>query len=182
MNGAALNACGGLPAVSARFRRTEHVAENARAECFQLHNRRYIGNKHKLTEWIFSILNEECGGNSFADIFAGTGAIAAAAGKYFGKIILNDVLYSNQIIYKAFFGEGGWNRKKISAMIAEYNNINGDDLRENYFSENFGGKYFSPTSAKTIGFVRENIEKTKAHFPTGNIAYFCRLCFTRRIK
>ena len=35
----------------------------------QLHNRRYIGNKHKLIEWIFSIINKECSGNSFADVF-----------------------------------------------------------------------------------------------------------------
>ncbi|MBU4338383.1 DNA adenine methylase [Patescibacteria group bacterium] len=41
----------------------------------QLHNRRYIGNKHKLIEWIFSIINKECSGNSFADIFAGTGVV-----------------------------------------------------------------------------------------------------------
>ena len=27
---------------------------------FQLQNRRYIGNKYKLTGWIFSILNKEC--------------------------------------------------------------------------------------------------------------------------
>ena len=40
---------------------------------FQLHNRRYIGNKYKLIEWIFSILDKECGGKSFTDIFAGTG-------------------------------------------------------------------------------------------------------------
>lgn len=41
----------------------------------QLHNRRYIGNKHKLIEWIFSIIDKECSGNSFADIFAGTGVV-----------------------------------------------------------------------------------------------------------
>ena len=40
---------------------------------FQLQNRRYIGNKQKLIEWIFSILDKECKGKSFTDIFAGTG-------------------------------------------------------------------------------------------------------------
>lgn len=40
-----------------------------------LQNRRYIGNKYKLADWIFSILEKECSGNSFTDIFAGTGVI-----------------------------------------------------------------------------------------------------------
>ena len=42
----------------------------------QLQNRRYIGSKHKLIEWIFSIIDKECNKiESFADIFAGTGVV-----------------------------------------------------------------------------------------------------------
>ena len=110
---------------------------------------------------IFSILKKECSGKSFADIFAGTGVVAAAAGKHFDKVILNDLLYSNQVIYKAFFDSGEWEEKKIDLIVRDCNNINGDDLDENYFSMNFGGKYFSKNSAKAIGFIRENIEKNK---------------------
>lgn len=128
---------------------------------FQLHNRRYIGNKYKLIEWIFSILDKECKGNSFVDIFAGTGVVAAVASKHFNEIILNDFLYSNHAIYKAFFDKGNWNQEKIDSIIKDYNNINGEDLDENYFSINFGGKYFSKNSAKIIGFIRENIEENK---------------------
>ena len=128
---------------------------------FQLQNRRYIGNKHKLIEWIFSILDKECSGKSFTDIFAGTGVVAAVASKHFDEIILNDFLYSNQAIYKAFFDNGEWNQEKINTIIRDYNNINGEDLDENYFSINFGGKYFSKNSAKIIGFIRENIEENR---------------------
>ncbi len=128
---------------------------------FQLHNRRYIGNKYKLIEWIFSILDKECKGNSFVDIFAGTGVVAAVASKHFNEIILNDFLYSNHAIYKAFFDKGNWNQEKINNIIKDYNNINREDLDENYFSINFGGKYFSKNSAKIIGFIRENIEENK---------------------
>ena len=131
---------------------------------FQLHNRRYIGNKYKLTNWIFSILKKECSGNSFADIFAGTGSVGAIASRYFDKIILNDFLYSNFIIYKAFFGTGYWSRKKLSSFINYYNNINSENLPENYFSENFGKKYFSKSSSKIIGFIRQNIEENKKTF------------------
>lgn len=130
---------------------------------FQLQNRRYIGNKYKLIEWIFSILDKECDGKSFTDIFAGTGVVAAVASKHFEEIILNDFLFSNEAIYKAFFGNGNWDPEKINSVIKDYNNISGEDLDENYFSLNFGGKYFSKNSAKIIGFVRENIEKNKKH-------------------
>ena len=128
---------------------------------FQLHNRRYIGNKHKLIKWIFSVLDKECEGKSFTDIFAGTGVVAAVAGQHFDEITLNDFLFSNQTIYKAFFGNGNWDRKKINSIVKDYNNINGEDLDENYFSLNFGGKYFSKNSAKIIGFIRENIEENR---------------------
>jgi len=128
---------------------------------FQLQNRRYIGNKYKLIEWIFSILDKECEGKSFTDIFAGTGVVAAVASKHFNEIILNDFLYSNEVIYKAFFDNGEWNQEKINTIIREYNNVNGEDLDENYFSINFGGKYFSKNSAKIIGFIRENIEENR---------------------
>ncbi|PID52047.1 MAG: hypothetical protein CR972_04045 [Candidatus Moraniibacteriota bacterium] len=128
---------------------------------FQLQNRRYIGNKYKLIEWIFSILDKECDGKSFTDIFAGTGVVAAVASKHFDEIILNDFLFSNEAIYRAFFDNGNWNPEKINSIIKDCNNINGEDLNENYFSLNFGGKYFSKNSAKIIGSVRENIEKNK---------------------
>ncbi len=128
---------------------------------FQLHNRRYIGNKHKLIGWIFSVINKECKGKSFTDIFAGTGVVSAFAGKHFGKVIVNDFLYSNQAIYKAFLGNGEWDERKIKAVIQGYNNVSSEDLEDNYFSINFGQKYFSRSSAKIIGSIRENIEENR---------------------
>lgn len=41
---------------------------------FQLQNRRYLVNKHKLPGFIEDIISEKCGSiNSLCDIFAGTG-------------------------------------------------------------------------------------------------------------
>ena len=131
---------------------------------FQLYNRRYIGNKYKLIDWIFPIIFKECKGNIFADIFAGTGIVSAVAAGYFKKIIINDILYSNYVIYKAFFGTGYWDKDKIDYIIRDYNNINSEDLKDNYFSKNFGGKYFSINSAKIIGFIRDDIENNKKRF------------------
>ena len=109
---------------------------------FQLHNRRYIGNKYKLIEWIFSILDRECKGSSFTDVFAGTGVVASVASKHFDEVIINDFLHSNHTVYKAFFGQGDYDPEKVISIIKDYNNINGEDLVENYFSTNFGGRYF----------------------------------------
>jgi adenine-specific DNA-methyltransferase len=128
---------------------------------YQLQNRRYIGSKQKLINWIFSVIEKECNGATFTDIFAGTGIVGAVATKHFDNIILNDILFSNNIIYRAFFGKKEYNQEKINSIIKNYNNINHEDLNENYFSENFGEKYFSQNSAKIIGFIRENIEENK---------------------
>jgi adenine-specific DNA-methyltransferase len=128
---------------------------------YQLQNRRYIGGKQKLINWIFSVIRQECQGSVFADIFAGTGIVGAVATGHFEKVILNDFLFSNNIIYKAFFETGKYNQKKINNIIKNYNNINYENLDNNYFSENFGGRYFSQNSAKIIGFIRENIEENK---------------------
>lgn len=129
---------------------------------FYLNNRRYIGNKFSLKNWIFSIINNECDTkNTFVDIFAGTGVIAEVASHYFKEVIVNDFLYSNNVIYQAFFGGGEWNKEKVEDIIKSYNAIKADTLEENYFSMNFGGKYFSNSSSKIIGFIREDIEKNK---------------------
>lgn len=144
-----------------KVRETYFYIPQIRKNHLQLQNRRYIGSKHKLIEWIFSIINKECSGNSFADIFAGTGVVSAVATKHFGKVLLNDFLYSNYAIYRAFFGNEVWDKNKISNIIKSYNNIYSDDLEDNYFSKNFGGKFFSNNSAKIIGFIRENIEENK---------------------
>ena len=129
---------------------------------FSLPNRRYIGNKHKLNDWIFSAIRQECRGSTFADIFAGTGAVSAHAMQHFSKVITNDFLHSNYAIYRAFFGKGRWNKNKIGDMIAEFNAIDGDSCPPNYFSDNFGGKYFSDRSARIIGHIRGEIERRES--------------------
>lgn len=145
-----------------KVKETYFYIPQAKQNHLQLQNRRYIGNKHKLIEWIFSVINKECNkGNSFADIFAGTGVVSAVAARHFDEIILNDFLHSNYAIYQAFFGKGEWDQNKIENIIKDYNNIDSDGLEDNYFSKNFGGKYFSQISSKTIGFIRENIEENK---------------------
>jgi len=128
---------------------------------YKLENRRYTGSKTKLTKWIIDLIREECSGESFADLFAGTGIISASVSEFFNEIILNDFLTSNYVIYKAFFEKGEWDKEKIDLLIKKYNALFPTKLKENFFSINFGGKYFGKNDSKQIGYIREDIEKKK---------------------
>ena len=59
---------------------------------FHLQNRRYIGNKYKLLDWIFENVQTNCDGDSFMDIFAGTGVVAERFLRTHKRIVLNDFL------------------------------------------------------------------------------------------
>lgn len=130
------------------------------AKRFELESRRYIGNKAKLTQWIMNIIREHTGGfHSFFDVFAGTASVSKAVIPYADIIIMNDFLYSNNIIYKAFFGGGEYEDAKLLGLLARYNRINPADIPDNYFSDNFGDKFFDYKNAKLIGWIREDIER-----------------------
>lgn len=133
----------------------------------EIQSRRYIGSKAKLIPWIFdTIRNETAGVKSFCDIFAGTGVVANEAIKQYEKVVVNDLLYSNNVIYNAFWGKGRVNGKKLLRLFDEYNSLDSLKLKPNYFSVNFGGKYFNELEAKKIGFVREDIERRKDELST----------------
>ncbi len=124
-----------------------------------LESRRYIGSKAKLTDWIMqTIKNETKDIHTFCDIFAGTAAVSNQAVKLYDKVIINDFLFSNNIIYKGFFAAGEWDREKLCDIITAYNALVPEELPENYFSENFGGKFYEHNVAKQIGHIRQDIE------------------------
>lgn len=127
-----------------------------------LESRRYIGNKTKLTNWIINtILEETKNCNSFLDIFAGTATVSKSAFQHFNKVIINDILFSNHIIYKAFFEIGNWSKPKLLAIIDNWNKLNPSEISENYFSENFGDKFFEKNISLKIGHIRQEIENEK---------------------
>lgn len=123
-----------------------------------LNNRRYLGSKRKIRDFIHKVVSENTEGiRSVADIFGGTGSVAdifRAEGK---KIIINDILYSNYVTYQTWFGNEEVNYEKIKMYISKLNNIEAKE--DNYVSSNFGNKYFSMENAKKIGAIRERIEK-----------------------
>ena len=121
-------------------------------------NRRYTGSKKALLEDIYAMIAQHSKrGVVFADLFAGTGIVSSFMLEKGVDIIANDILRSNYIAYQAWFGSGKFNADKIAATISEFNSINGKRLKSNYFSDIYGGKYFSVTDAKKIGYIREKI-------------------------
>lgn len=129
---------------------------------FNLENRRYIGNKNKLLTWISDLIDEHTEGKSFFDVFAGTGVVSKEMlGKY-DSFIINDFLFSNNIIYKAFFNNDSFDSSKLLSRQKEYNGIISNKEDDDYFSDNFGGKFFSIHDAKIIGEIRARIEKDKS--------------------
>lgn len=128
---------------------------------YNIWNRRYTGSKYKLADWIFDIINQNCSGKSFCDIFAGTGVIAQRAISKMHTVIINDFLFSNEIIYKAFFLQEEFDDKKIHEYKNLFQSFNPCCITKNYVSQNYGNKFFSLNDALIIGEIREKIEDAK---------------------
>ena len=70
-----------------------------------INNRRYTGSKYKLMNWIKDNLTKYCVDcRSFFDVFAGTGVVTAECLDLYDTFYVNDFLYSNNVVYNAFFG------------------------------------------------------------------------------
>ncbi|MCL0330794.1 DNA adenine methylase [Apilactobacillus xinyiensis] len=123
---------------------------------FSIQNRRYLGSKSRLLEFINNVVQKETKNvKTIADIFAGTGVVSEMFFNQGKNIIVNDILDSNFVIYKTFFGSEKVDRKKIHKIIDEMNSITGN---KNYVSKNYGNRYFSMENAKKIGSVRQYID------------------------
>lgn len=127
----------------------------------ELTSRRYIGSKAKLLDWIFSEIDNNTSGKTFFDVFSGTGCVAERALYKYENVIINDILYSNKVIYDAFWSDEKFDLEKIDKFIEYYNSLDSSLLDSNYFSKSFGNKYFGEKDSKKIGFIRENIEEAK---------------------
>ena len=126
---------------------------------FSLESRRYIGCKTKLVDWIFSLIDEQTHDvHSFCDIFAGTGVVAQRALQTYERVVVNDFLHLNNVMYRAFFAPCEWSEERVQTIINEFNDINPAKIGENYFSKNFGGKYFYHDTAKIVGYIRGRLQ------------------------
>ena len=125
-------------------------------------NRRYTGSKASLLEKIYESIEPFSNKKVlFADLFAGTGVVASYMLEKGMDVIVNDTLQSNTVAYEAWLGTGRYSTGKLEKIVEKFNAINSRKLKENYFSEVYGGKYFSKSDAKKIGYIRDCIEKEK---------------------
>ena len=125
-----------------------------------IYNRRYTGSKYKLVNWIKELLIKNCPDcKSFFDVFGGTGVVTASMLDIYENFTINDFLFSNEIIYKAFFNKDIYNENKLNEIVDLYNKKDKTKLGDNYVSKNFGNKYFSYNDAKLIGWIREDLDK-----------------------
>ena len=139
---------------------------------YNMYNRRYTGSKYKLMEWIRELIIDNCKGNSFFDVFAGTGAVTEYMLNDYKEYIINDFLYSNEAIYKGFLLQGEYNWNKLINLVEKYNKIDKEKLDENYISINYGDKYFNREDSKLIGIIREDIEEKFLKNEINNKEYF----------
>ena len=121
------------------------LRESGEMESYQtihINNRRYLGNKYKLLDFIRSTVEKQCRGiNTVADIFAGTGAVASAFTDK--KLITNDIMYSNYICHVAWFDSQPYSKEKLLALIRAYNAAPAEE--ENYMIEGAAYLYCTPT-------------------------------------
>ena len=125
-------------------------------ERFKIYNRRYLGSKYKLLEFIEKIVEENTENSKlFLDLFAGTGVVA----DYFNKkydVVLNDLLKCNYFSYECFFSNLEYDEKKLIEIMKKYNKKIVED--NNYYSENFKDTYLSEKNLKKVGFIRDDID------------------------
>lgn len=134
---------------------------------FKIQNRSYLGNKSKLLEFIEQTINEHCFDcKTFADVFGGTGAVADYfKNKY--QVLVNDLLFSNYVIYDCFYGKEKVDLKKIESIVFHYNEniekyISGEmKASNNYYLDNFKNTYLSNDNLKVVNFIRNDIAKKK---------------------
>ena len=129
---------------------------------FNINNRRYTGSKYKIVPSIKKLIETEClNVTSFFDVFAGTGVVTAGLINNFSKFYINDFLYSNELIYKAFFEKKNYDLSKLVKISQAFRNLDANSLADNYVSNNYGGKFFEYHDSLKIGYIREEIEKLK---------------------
>lgn len=126
-----------------------------------INNRRYTGSKYKLMPWIKELILEHCPEHkTLFDVFGGTGVVTSELLDITEKAIINDFLFSNEIIYKAFFSKEKYDLKKLQTYVEKYAAIDKTSLQDNYVSINYGNKYFRYEDAKLIGEIREDIQQS----------------------
>lgn len=145
------------PREGARISSAVGVAEQYGLGTFELGNRRYLGGKSKLLDFIEHELQRALGKepDSVFDVFAGTGVVGYHFASKGVPVVANDLLQHNYFGLQTFMGPQKIDIKNLAEKIIHLQNLT---PKKNYFSEHFGGNFFSENNAKKIGVIRDEIE------------------------
>jgi adenine-specific DNA-methyltransferase len=130
-------------------------------QVFDIGNRRFVGSKQKLADWIVKTINANCEGDSFFEVFAGTSIVSSQMAAQMKRIVLNDTLQSNCVIYEAFYGKGRISQGKLDAYKGLFNNINANGISNGWFTKNYGGKYFGIKDCAVMESIRNILADEK---------------------
>jgi adenine-specific DNA-methyltransferase len=137
--------------------RAELAAEKWGLKTFELGNRRYLGGKSKLLNFIeFEVkasLKREP--TSVFDVFAGTGVVANLFATQRIPVVASDLLQHNYFGLLTFLGT---QKLSLDLLAEKIMYLSALKPKKNYFSDHFGKTYFSELNAMKIGTIREEIE------------------------
>lgn len=126
-------------------------------DSFNISNRRYLGNKYKLLDWIKEVVEQNCPNvNSVFDVFSGTGSVASAFKDK--RLAVCDMMRSNYLAALCWFSPEHVDLEKLANLLEYYNKYDATN-EDNYMSQNFGNTYFDIETCKKIGFIRDDIQK-----------------------
>jgi adenine-specific DNA-methyltransferase len=93
----------------------------------------------------------------FIDGFAGTGVVGYHF-RHSGRIIANDLLYSNYVVNQAFLNSTPENVRPahLAELVEALNRL---EPRAGYVRRHYGGRYFTAENAARIDAAREGIEE-----------------------
>ena len=92
--------------------KAKKLIEKLNLKQFFINNRRYLGNKYSLTNFIKKIVEENCKNiNTVADVFSGTGSVSDIFKDR--ELITNDLLYCNYISNYAWFFSEDYSEEKV---------------------------------------------------------------------
>jgi len=135
------------------------AGEGSTIRAFTLHNRKYLGAKHRLLDFIDeTVLARVPSPRVFIDGFAGTGVVGLHFRRYARRIVSNDLLYSNFVVNQAFLNSTPRNVDlgRVEELLAALNRL---PPHQGYVHEQYGGRYFTAGNAARIDAVREGIEE-----------------------
>ena len=131
------------------------------AAVFGPHNRKYLGAKHRLLDFLQETVLGRAPPEVFIDGFAGTGVVGHHFRRYARRIVSNDILYSNYVVNQAFLNSTPQNvdLDRVRELLA---GLGRRPPLEGYVHEQYGGLYFTRENAARIDAVREGIEELSA--------------------